>query len=57
MVTRRAEARPTTGASRPQGHAQVAAAGLRVNLGSWAALMCIFGGAYTVAWFFRRQWR
>jgi hypothetical protein len=36
---------------------QALTGGSLLNLGSWASMMCIFGGAYAVAWFFRRQWR
>lgn len=36
---------------------QALTGGSLLNLGSWAAMLCIFGGAYAVAWFFRRQWR
>ena len=36
---------------------QALTGGSLLNLGSWAAMMCIFGGAYAVAWFFKRQWR
>jgi hypothetical protein len=36
---------------------QALTGGALLNLGSWAAMLCIFGGAYAVAWFFRRQWR
>ena len=36
---------------------QALTGGALLNLGSWAFMMCIFGGAYAVAWFFRRQWR
>jgi uncharacterized membrane protein YedE/YeeE len=31
--------------------------GALLNLGSWAFMMCFFGGAYGVAYFIRRQWR
>jgi len=31
--------------------------GSLLNLGSWAFMMCFFGGAYGVAYFVRRQWR
>lgn len=30
--------------------------GAMLNLGSWAFMMCVFGGAYALAWFVRRQW-
>jgi hypothetical protein len=36
---------------------QALTGGSLLNLGSWASMMCIFGGAYAVAWFFRRQWQ
>ena len=36
---------------------QALTGGSLLNLGSWVAMMCIFGGAYAVAWPFRRQWR
>jgi hypothetical protein len=36
---------------------QALTGGSLLNLGSWVSMMCIFGGAYAVAWFFRRQWR
>ena len=36
---------------------QALTGGALLNLGSWAFMMCVFGGAYAVAWFFRRQWR
>jgi hypothetical protein len=36
---------------------QALTGGSLLNLGSWAAMMCIFGGAYAAAWFVRRQWR
>lgn len=35
---------------------QALSGGALLNLGSWAAMMCIFGGAYALAWFVRRQW-
>jgi len=31
--------------------------GSLLNLGSWAFMMCFFGGAYAVAFLMRRQWR
>ena len=31
--------------------------GALLNLGSWAAMMMIFAGAYAVAFFFRWEWR
>jgi hypothetical protein len=36
---------------------QALTGGSLLNLGSWAFMMCVFGGAYAVAWFVRRQWR
>jgi hypothetical protein len=33
------------------------AVGAHLNAGSWAFMMCVFGGAYAVAWLFRREWR
>ena len=36
---------------------QALTGGALLNAGSWAFMMCVFGGAYAVAWFFRRQWR
>jgi uncharacterized protein len=36
---------------------QALTGGSLLNLGSWAFMMMVFGGAYTVAYFFRRQWR
>ena len=36
---------------------QALSGGALLNAGSWAFMMCVFGGAYAVAWFFRRQWR
>jgi len=27
-----------------------------LNVGSWAFMWCVFGGAYAVAYFFRKQW-
>jgi hypothetical protein len=36
---------------------QALTGGALLNLGSWAFMMCVFGGAYAVAVFFRRQWR
>lgn len=35
---------------------QALSGGALLNLGSWAFMMCVFGGAYALAWFFRRQW-
>ena len=36
---------------------QALTGGSLLNLGSWVFMMCVFGGAYAVAWFLRRQWR
>ena len=36
---------------------QALTGGALLNLGSWVFMMCVFGGAYAVAWFLRRQWR
>jgi hypothetical protein len=36
---------------------QALTGGALLNLGSWAFMMCVFGGAYAVAFLFRRQWR
>jgi len=35
---------------------QALTGGALLNLGSWIFMMCVFGGAYALAWFFRRQW-
>jgi uncharacterized protein len=36
---------------------QALTGGALLNAGSWAFMMCVFGGAYAVAWLFRREWR
>ena len=36
---------------------QALTGGALLNVGSWAAMMCIFAGAYAVAYFVRRQWQ
>ena len=36
---------------------QALTGGSLLNLGSWAFMTCVFGGAYAVAFFVRRQWR
>ena len=36
---------------------QALTGGALLNLGSWAFMMCVFGGAYAVALLVRRQWR
>ncbi len=35
---------------------QALTGGALLNAGSWAFMMCVFGGAYAVAWLFRREW-
>jgi len=35
---------------------QALTGGSVLNLGSWAFMMCVFGGAYALAWFVRRAW-
>jgi hypothetical protein len=35
---------------------QALTGGALLNVGSWAFMMCVFGGAYALAWFLRRQW-
>lgn len=35
---------------------QALTGGALLNVGSWAFMMCVFGGAYAIAWFFRKQW-
>lgn len=35
---------------------QALTGGALLNVGSWAFMMCVFGGAYALAWFFRKQW-
>lgn len=35
---------------------QALTGGALLNVGSWAFMMCVFGGAYAMAWFLRRQW-
>jgi uncharacterized membrane protein YedE/YeeE len=36
---------------------QALTGGALLNVGSWAAMMCIFAGAYAMAYFVRRQWQ
>jgi uncharacterized membrane protein YedE/YeeE len=36
---------------------QALTGGALLNLGSWAFMMCVFGGAYAFALLVRRQWR
>lgn len=35
---------------------QALTGGALLNVGSWAFMLCVFGGAYALAWFLRRQW-
>jgi hypothetical protein len=35
---------------------QALTGGALLNAGSWAFMICVFGGAYAVAWFVRREW-
>lgn len=35
---------------------QALTGGALLNLGSWITMICVFAGAYALAWFFRRQW-
>jgi uncharacterized protein len=35
---------------------QALTGGAILNLGSWAFMLCVFGGAYMFAYFMRRQW-
>ncbi|MCX6158711.1 MAG: YeeE/YedE thiosulfate transporter family protein [Ignavibacteriae bacterium] len=35
---------------------QALTGGSVLNLGSWAFMMCVFAGAYALAYFMRRQW-
>ena len=36
---------------------QALTGGALLNAGSWAFMMCVFGGAYAVAWLFRKEWK
>lgn len=36
---------------------QALTGGAVLNVGSWAFMLAVFGGAYMVAYFFRRQWK
>jgi hypothetical protein len=36
---------------------QAMTGGALLNVGSWAFMMCVFAGAYAVAYFVRRQWQ
>lgn len=35
---------------------QALTGGALLNVGSWAFMWCVFGGAYAAAYFFRKQW-
>jgi uncharacterized membrane protein YedE/YeeE len=35
---------------------QALTGGAVLNVGSWAFMLCVFGGAYAMAYFVRRQW-
>lgn len=35
---------------------QALTGGALLNAGSWAFMMCVFAGAYALAWFLRKQW-
>jgi uncharacterized membrane protein YedE/YeeE len=35
---------------------QALTGGALLNAGSWAFMLCVFGGAYAFAWFMRKQW-
>jgi uncharacterized protein len=35
---------------------QALSGGALLNVGSWAFMLCVFGGAYGLAWLFRRAW-
>lgn len=35
---------------------QALTGGALLNVGSWVFMMCVFGGAYALAWFMRKQW-
>lgn len=35
---------------------QALTGGALLNVGSWAFMLCVFGGAYAVAYFFRKEW-
>ena len=35
---------------------QALTGGALLNAGSWAFMICVFGGAYAVAWFLRKEW-
>jgi uncharacterized membrane protein YedE/YeeE len=36
---------------------QALTGGAVLNVGSWAFMLAVFGGAYMIAYFFRRQWK
>jgi len=35
---------------------QALTGGALLNVGSWVFMLCVFGGAYALAWFMRKQW-
>ncbi len=35
---------------------QALTGGSLLNVGSWVFMLCVFGGAYALAYFFRKQW-
>jgi uncharacterized membrane protein YedE/YeeE len=35
---------------------QALTGGALLNLGSWVFMICVFAGAYALAWFLRREW-
>ena len=35
---------------------QALTGGSILNLGSWAFMLCVFGGAYMFAYFMRKEW-
>lgn len=35
---------------------QALTGGALLNAGSWAFMICVFGGAYALAWFLRKEW-
>lgn len=35
---------------------QALTGGALLNLGSWIFMLCVFAGAYALAWFLRREW-
>ena len=36
---------------------QALTGGALLNAGSWTFMLCVFGGAYAVAWLFRGEWK